>query len=130
MDSPDFDMQAAWLRRFSSDAESNLRAFALRLREAMPERVTIHETKGLFARKVTTTGVTVQMDADGHTNDYTLQLAGGRLHASVAMVVRGITLNTKDINPGEWFARLSQETRNATDHAKALSQSITDFMQS
>ena len=30
----DFDTQAAWLRRFTSDSESNLRAFALRLREA------------------------------------------------------------------------------------------------
>jgi len=30
----DFDMQAAWLRRFTADAEGNLRAFALRLKEA------------------------------------------------------------------------------------------------
>ncbi len=45
----DFDTQAAWLRRFTADAESNLRAFALRLREAMPDLVTVHESKGLFA---------------------------------------------------------------------------------
>ena len=35
----DFDVQAAWWRRFQSDAESNLRAFSLRLKEAMPELV-------------------------------------------------------------------------------------------
>ena len=29
-----FDLQAAWMRRFHADAESNLHAFALRLREA------------------------------------------------------------------------------------------------
>lgn len=123
---PDFDTQVAWLRRFSTDAESNLRAFALRLREAMPDAVTIHESKGLFARKATTTGITVRMGE----NDYILKLANGRLHASVAMIVRGITLNTKDIPPGDWFARLSQETQSATDHARALSQSLSDFMQS
>ncbi len=47
----DFDTQAAWLRRFTADAESNLRAFALRLREAMPDLVTVHESKGLFQRR-------------------------------------------------------------------------------
>jgi hypothetical protein len=31
----DFDMQAAWMRRFASDTDSNLRAFALRLKEAL-----------------------------------------------------------------------------------------------
>ena len=36
-------MQAAWLRRFHVDAESNLNAFALRLKEAMPELVTVQE---------------------------------------------------------------------------------------
>jgi len=59
----DFDMQAAWLRRFKSDAESNLRAFALRLHEAMPELVTIQESKGLFSRNAKTTGVTVDLGA-------------------------------------------------------------------
>ena len=57
----DFDVQAAWWRRFQSDAESNLRAFALRLKEAMPERVTIQESKGLFSRNAKTTGVTVDL---------------------------------------------------------------------
>jgi hypothetical protein len=31
-----------------TDAESNLKAFALRLKEAMPELVMIHETHGFF----------------------------------------------------------------------------------
>jgi hypothetical protein len=44
------------------------------------------------------------------------------------MVVRGITLNTKTIDPAEWFTRLAQETKAATEHAKALSQSLDAFM--
>ena len=44
----DFDMQAAWLRRFSADAQDNLGAFALRLKEALPELVTIQESKRAF----------------------------------------------------------------------------------
>ena len=46
------------------------------------------------------------------------------------MVVRGITLNTKTIDPAEWFVRLSEETKAATDQAKALSQSLAAFMAS
>ena len=58
---------------------------------------------------------------------YSLDIAHGRLTASVAMVVRGITLNTKPIDPAEWFARLAEETRKATDHAKTLSESLVRF---
>ena len=53
-----FDIQAAWLRRFKEDAQSNLRAFALRLKEAMPELVTIHEARGFFSTSGKVTGVT------------------------------------------------------------------------
>jgi hypothetical protein len=122
----DFDIQAAWWRRFQSDAESNLRAFALRLKEAMPELVTIQESKGLFSRNAKTTGVTVDLGQ----NRYLLQVADGRLQASIAMVVRGITLNTKSIDPADWFGRLAAETKKASDHAESLSQSLAKFMAS
>jgi hypothetical protein len=120
----DFDMQAAWLRRFKADAESNLRAFALRLKEAMPELVTIHETRGFFSSAAKTTSVTIDLGE----NRYSLGIDGGRLKATIAMVVRGITLNTKNVDPSEWFVRLADETKKATDHAHALSQSLANFM--
>jgi hypothetical protein len=122
----DFDMQAAWMRRFASDTESNLRAFALRLKEALPDRVTIHESKGFFARTSKITGVEVDLG----DKRYVLENANGRLKASIALVVRGIALNTRGVDPAEWFARMSEETRKASDHARALSQSLTNFMAS
>lgn len=125
-DSSDFDMQAAWLRRFRADAESNLKAFALRLKDAMPELVTVRETRGLFSRTTRVTDVSIILG----NNQYALELANGRLRATVSMVVRGITLNTKEIDPGDWFARLSRETRETTEHARSLSRSLTSFMES
>ena len=119
-----FDIEAAWLRRFQSDAESNLRAFALTLREAMPERVTVEERRGLFERRGRVVGVQIALGE----HLYALQLANGRLQASIAMVVRGITLNTKAVDPAEWFRRLGEETHQASEHAKSLSESITRFM--
>ena len=126
MSDADFDLQAAWLRRFSADAESNLGAFAHRLKEAMPDLVTVHESKGLFAKSGRITGVTVELGE----NRYKLEIASGRLAASVAMVVRGITLSTKTMNPAEWFARLSEETKKASAHAQSLSASLQQFMAS
>lgn len=120
----DFDTQAAWLRRFTADGEANLRAFALRLREAMPDLVTIHESRGLFQRSGKVTGVEIELGE----NRYRLDLAGSHLKASIALVVRGIALNTRAVDPAEWFARLMEETKKATDHARSLSQSLTDFM--
>ena len=119
-----FDMQAAWLRRFKADAESNLKAFALRLKEAMPELVMIHESRGFFSGSGKIKGVTVSLG----DNRYSLAVERGTLKASVAMVVRGITLSTKTVDPSEWFHRLAEETQKASDHAQALSRSLTDFM--
>jgi hypothetical protein len=122
----DFDMQAAWLRRFTADAESNLKAFALRLKEAMPDLVTIHESKGFFSKL----GKITAVEVDLAEQKYKLELTGNRLQASIAMVVRGITLNTKTVDPADWFARLTQETQKASAHAQSLSQSLTAFMAS
>ena len=117
-------MQAAWLRRFKADAESNLKAFALRLKEALPELVTIHESRGLFSRNARTKGVSVELGE----RRYNLEIDGGRLKASIAMVVHGIVLNTKNVDPADWFAQLAEETKKISEHAKALSGSLSSFM--
>lgn len=122
----DFDTQTAWLRRFKADAESNLKAFALRLKEAMPELVTVHESRGFFAGAAKVTGVTVELGE----NRYHLAIESGRLKATIAMVVRGIALSTKNLDPAEWFVRLAEETKKASEHAQALSRSLSDFMAS
>lgn len=119
----DFDMQSAWLRRFKSDAESNIKAFALRLKEALPDEVTVLENKPFFgAAKVT--GVSISIGE----HKYVLEAAGRQLKASIAMIVRGITLSTKNIDPAEWFKELAAEMQKTAEHAKSLSQSLSAFM--
>jgi len=117
-------MQAAWLRRFTADAEGNLKAFALRLKEAMPDLVTIQEARSFLSSSGKVIGVAIELGE----NRYRLDFDHGRLKATIAMVVRGITLSTKTVDPSEWFARLSEETKKISDHAKALSQSLSSFM--
>src|SRR5882757_5103336 len=105
----DFDMQAAWHRRFKADVESNLKAFALRLKEAMPELVTVKETRAFFSGSAKITGVTVELGE----SRYTLEIEGGRLKAKVAMVVRGTPPNTKNAAPGGCSAGLPREPKRA-----------------
>ena len=124
MSEMDFDMQAAWLRRFNADAESNLKAFALRLKEAMPDLVTVHEQRGLFAKSRKITGVSIELGE----NRYRIEVERGRLKTMVAMVVRGIVLNTKDMAPAEWLARLYQEAHSMSEDAQSLSHSLGKFM--
>lgn len=124
MSEMDFDMQAAWLRRFNVDAESNLKAFALRLKEAMPDLVTVHEQRGFFAKSGKITGVSIEL---GETR-YRIEFERGHLKTTVAMVVRGIVLNTKEMAPAEWFARLHQEAHALSEHAQCLSRSLATFM--
>jgi hypothetical protein len=119
----DYDLQAAWLRRLTSDIEGNLGAFALRLKEAMPDRVTLLEKKSFFSAPKLT-GVSVEIGE----HRYALEVDGRRLKASVAMIVRGITLNTKTVDPAQWFAQLSEETLKTTEHAKSFNQSLSAFM--
>lgn len=121
-----FDLQTAWLRRFQSNAESNLSAFSLRLKEALPEQVTVYETKPFLFGTSKITGVKVSLG----DNEYTLQIIKGQLKATITMVVRGITLNTKNIEPAEWFSKLIAETKKATEHAQRLSESLSIFMSS
>ena len=125
MNELNFDIQAAWLRRFSANAADQLGAFALRLQEAMPDLVKIEQKKGLFAK----TGTIMAVSVDRGQNRYRLAVEKGRLSATLAMVVRGITLNTKDIAPAEWFAKLAEETKASSVHAQALSSSLQQFME-
>ncbi|MGI4801198.1 MAG: hypothetical protein ACRYF2_26890 [Janthinobacterium lividum] len=125
-ESGDFDLQAAWLRRFHADAEGNMNAFALRLKEALPNFVTVHETKGFLSRSRRVTGISIDLG----NQQFTLDSTGGRLRATIKMIVRGITLNTKEMDPAEWFARLAQETKATTAQARALSLSLQSFMAS
>ena len=124
MNDMDFDMEAAWLRRFNADAESNLKAFALRLKEAMPDLVTVHEQRGFFAKSGKITGVSIELGE----NRYRIEVERGRLKTTLAMVVRGIVLSTKDMAPAEWFAHLYQEAHTMSEHAQCLSRSLANFM--
>ncbi len=120
-----FDTQAAWLRRFHSDSESQLQAFALRLRDALPELVTVEESRsGLFSRTTRILGVTVELGQ----NQYGLRLEKGRLKATIALTVRGITISTRECDTADWFRRLMEETRSSLAQSRDLSQALSAFM--
>jgi hypothetical protein len=123
----DFDAEMAWMRRFEADAAGNLRALALRLKEAMPHQVTVETSlRGFFSRAEAIVGVSVHLGE----NAYSLRLEGGRLQAHVALIVRGVAISNKPVPPDDWFRRLSEEARKSSEQARSLSRSIDAFMSS
>ena len=126
-DSDDFDIQAAWLRRFHADAESNLKAFALRLKEAMPELVTVRESKGLFRAQRGITGVSVELgDKPVHAGNRPRPAEGDRRDGGARHHAEH-----EDRRSGRLVRPAgAKKPRHATDHARSLSRSLTSFMES
>jgi hypothetical protein len=123
---PDFDTELAWMRRFEADATGNLRALALRLKEALPQKVNLETRGGFFGRGGAIVGVTVELGDYA----YALKLDKGQLRASVSMIVRGVAISNKPVAPEEWFRRLAEDARASSQQARGLSQSIDAFMSS
>jgi hypothetical protein len=119
-----FDLQMAWLRRLKSDVDTHFKAFALRLKEALPDHVTVQEKKPFLFGETKLTGVIVDMGE----KRYLLEMVKGRLEPKVAMIVRGIALNTRHVDLAEWFAQVIAESQKATEDAKRLSESLSRFL--
>ena len=81
---PDFDRDAAWYRRFTSDAESNLRAFALRLARAGAS-VTVAAKSEAGSERLPGSIHSVVAEIEAHDRDLARQLR--RASASVALNV-------------------------------------------
>lgn len=79
---------------------------------------------GFFAKSGKIIGVSIELGE----NRYRIEVEHGRLKTTVAMIVRGIVLNAKNIPPTEWFARLHQEAQAMSEHAWSLSRSLAQFM--
>src|ERR1700743_210207 len=82
----------------------------------MPDLVTVHETRGLFSKSGKVTGITVELGE----NRYNLAIEGGRLKASVALVVGGVKLTTQPIPPNDGRAAAAGGERGAAGRDPAL----------
>lgn len=118
----DFDLDAALGRRFAADAAGSFASLARRLKEALPDAVTLDERRRLFGPP-TLTGLAVELG----DKRFGLALEHGRPRATVSLLVRGVVLNTRTVPAAEWFASLRAATAAEADAAAGLSRAMSAF---
>jgi len=109
-----FDLLAASIRADAADLGLFLDILATKLEGALPDMVDVRREGGLFRRSRPVQSLTVGIG----DHRYELHRHGHRLHASVALRARGITLRTDEKPLDEWIDVLS---RDLADHARASS---------
>jgi len=123
----EFDLSAAWLRRASGDMKAFMQALAVRLEDALPERVEVERKRdGFFSRESHAVRIAVAFD----TSLYTLILEHGRLTARRAKIVHGVSLSSDDIAVPDWFAGLNREVGVVGREAGDAHSVIHDFLMS
>jgi len=123
----EFDMNAAWLRRANGDMKAFMQALAVRLEDALPDRVEVERKRdGFFSRESHAVRIAVAFDSCL----YTLLLEHGRLHARRAKIVHGVSLSSDDITVPDWFAALNREVGVVGQEAGDAHSVIHDFLMS
>ena len=121
----EFDLNAAWLRRANGDMKAFMQALAVRLEDALPDRVEV-ERDGFFSRESHAVRIAIAFDSCL----YTLLLEHGRLHARRAKIVHGVSLSSDDISVPDWFATLNREVGVVGQEAGDAHSVIHDFLMS
>jgi hypothetical protein len=123
----EFDLNAAWLRRANGDMKAFMQALAVRLEDALPDRVEVERKRdGFFSRESHAVRIAVAFDS----SLYTLILDHGRLHARFAKIVHGVSLSSGEITVPEWFAALNREVSIVGQEAGDAHSVIHDFLMS
>lgn len=121
----EFDVTAAFLRRFTGNAENSLHAFATRISEALPGAVTLDErSHGLFRKTKKLVGLTIKIG----DREFLMNAENGRLQTSVRMSCRNVAIRTDTLEPAQWFSQLDQEIRQASNQARDISTALRSFL--
>jgi hypothetical protein len=123
----DFDMSAAWLRKAQGDLKAFMAAFAARMSDAIPGRVTVDRRRdGLFS----STSHVIQVTIDAEGNVYSLALDKAHLTARRTKAVRGVTLKSEELPVPEWLAALHRDIQRLAEHAGSAQSVLHDFLMS
>lgn len=122
-----FDLAAAWNRRAGTDLRAFTEALAARLEPALPGRVAVERRRdGFFSSTNHVARIAVRFD------DALLTLVhdGGRLGASRAKVVRGVTIGREDLAVPAWLDELARRTKALGEGAADAQAALHDFLMS
>jgi hypothetical protein len=106
-DNLEFDQLSAAIRADATDTDSFFRVLALKLADALGERVSIKREGGLFKRDRPAVGITVDL-ATGAGVVLEATRKGGNVECVVSRPVRGIIVSSKPVSLPEWLDNLAK----------------------
>lgn len=123
----DFDLQAAWMRKMHGNALANFHAFALRVREALPNIVRLsYAQSGFFKKTSTATSISFIIG----DNAYVMRLDDGNIETYVSIIMNKVAIRSDKISMKEWFTKLSNELKMITDNSRNINLAFEKFLES
>jgi hypothetical protein len=119
-----FDLVAAQVRADSADADTFFKVLALKLSDALGDRVKLERGGGLLKRDKPVTGIELDLSSGG--SGVVLRAERGRTGVSCTAMrkVRGIALSTKELTMPQWVeelvSALSEEAKRSGQTSQAL----------
>lgn len=103
----EFDQLSAAIRADAHDTDSFFRVLALKLADALGERVQVRREGGLFKRDKPAVGISVDLSS-GAGVVLDANRKGGSIECTVSRPVRGIVISSKPVTVAEWLDSLAQ----------------------
>jgi hypothetical protein len=121
----DFDLDAAWLRRWGGDLRAFMEALAVRMEGALPGRVEVERRRdGLFSKTSHVRRIAVR----GETAIHELVLNNGALTATRRKLVRGVVISSADQSLPDWLREVGEEVSGLARDAAAADAALHDFL--
>jgi hypothetical protein len=117
---PNLDLLAASLRADTSDMRAYVESLAVKLEEAVPERVRVERRRtGLFGPK---TVRSIALDAGDRR--LALTCRDGAVEAHVASLSRGIVLKNEAVGVHQWVNELGEALAAEAQHSESTRHAL------
>jgi len=110
---------------YSRDSKGFLETLANTLESVLPEQTTVERKKGLFVK----THPVIRLEITFGDHLYVLADPGhGRLAATHAKAVRGITLRTDELAVEDWITEIGQQLQSLEQHSEKSFYALKEFL--
>jgi hypothetical protein len=121
----DLGVVSALATNYSRDAKAFLETLATTLESVLPEQVNIERKRGLFVKA----HPVVKLEITFGDHFYVLHDPGhGRLVATHAKAVRGITLKTDDLAIEDWISQIGSHLQELEKHSEKTYYALKEFL--
>jgi len=123
--SEELGVVSALAGNYTRDSKGFLDSLANTLISVLPDQVSVERKKGLFLKS----HPVVKLEVTFGDHLYTLEDPGhGRLSATHAKAVRGITIKTEELPVEQWISELGAQLQALEQHSEKAFYALKEFL--